>query len=130
MIKKTTVETGRLGEAIAAKFLKKSGFKILERNRHQSHNELDLIAVNKEFLVFCEVKTRSVEKDLYSPYGTPASSVTRGKQMRTIKAAQAYLTQTKHNEKQPRFDVIEIFLDKETHKLLKLNHIPNAFGIK
>lgn len=125
----STTDTGKLGEQIAAKYLKKQKYKILETNKHESHNELDLIVSNREYLVFVEVKTRSVASDLYSDYGTPASAVTKGKQRRTIQAAQAYLS--KHTtSKQIRMDVIEVYLDRDTKKPLKIHHIPNAFGIK
>ena len=127
-----TTDIGRLGEELAAKFLKKNGYTILEQNKHQSHNEIDIIASNKEYIVFVEVKTRSViDCDMNMSYGTPASAVTRGKQMRTVSAARAYLAQNadkKHTGKQPRMDVIEIYLQKETNKLLKINHIEDAFG--
>ena len=124
------VEIGRLGEAYAAKFLKKLGYRILEKNKHESHNELDLIVTDKDYLVFVEVKARSVSEDLQLPYGSPASAVDRQKQRRTVRAAQAYLSSCRKKDqgKQPRMDVIEVFLEKDTHKLLKINHIVNAFG--
>lgn len=126
-----TVEIGRLGEAYAAKFLKKQGYRILAKNNHQSHNEIDLIVSDKQYLVFVEVKARSVKEDLYLSYGSPASAVDRQKQKRTVKAAQAYMLTCKKREslKQPRMDVIEVFLEKETYRLLKINHIINAFGV-
>ena len=122
-------DIGRFGEAVAAKFLKKHGYKILERNRHQSHNEIDLIASNKEFLLFVEVKTRSVrEQTLYLPYGTPAEAVDRKKQLRLLQAARDYLTVTKLKGRQPRMDVIEVYLDQRDGHVLKVNHIADAFG--
>ena len=125
-----TVEIGRLGEAYAARFLKKNGYRVLEKNKHKSHNELDLIVTDKDYLVFVEVKARSVSEDFHLPYGSPASAVDRQKQRRTVKAAQAYLSSCRKKDqgKQPRMDVIEVFLEKDTHKLLKINHIVNAFG--
>lgn len=125
-----TVEIGRLGEAYAARFLKKNGYRVLEKNKHESHNELDLIVTDKDYLVFVEVKARSVSEDFHLPYGSPASAVDRQKQRRTVKAAQAYLSSCRKKDqgKQPRMDVIEVFLEKDTHKLLKINHIVNAFG--
>ena len=49
-----TTDIGMHGESVAAKFLKKHGFRILEKNLHVSHNELDIIAKNKElFSIFC-----------------------------------------------------------------------------
>ncbi len=121
-------DVGRHGERLAAKYLKKHGFKILETNRHQSHNEIDIIASNQEFVVFVEVKTRSVEADFFSPYGSPAAAVTKGKQRRTVYAAQRYLMEHSCGNKQPRMDVIEVYLNNQTKKLMKINHIPNAYG--
>lgn len=128
----TTKEIGDFGEKLAAKFLKKNHYKLLSRNIHVSHNELDIIALDKKnkMIVFAEVKTRSVEDDLYSPFGTPASAVTKKKQLRTIQAAKGFLREnTRFNKYQPRFDVIEVYLQKENKKLLNINHIENAFGV-
>ena len=120
-------DVGKLGEDAAAKFLTKNGYKILERNIHISHNEIDIIAKNKSFLVFAEVKTRTVGEDLYSEYGTPASAVTKQKQMRIITAARAYLRMNNYNDLQPRLDVIEVYVDKASGKISKINHFEDAF---
>lgn len=127
-----TFDIGRLGEDQAARFLKKNKFKIIERNLHVSHNEIDIIAISKKqrIIAFVEVKARTVDKDLYSPFGTPASAVTKEKQRRTIEAARGYLrSNEKYFDFQPRFDVLEIYLDREDMKVLKINHIENAFGV-
>ena len=128
----TTKEIGDLGETIATKFLKKSKYKILNRNLHFSHNELDIVALHKKskMIVFVEVKARSVNEDLYSPFGTPASAVTKQKQIRTVQAAKSFLRDNpKFNRYQPRFDVIEVYLKKDDKTLLNINHIENAFGV-
>ena len=127
-----TVDIGRIGEDAATRFLKKSKLKIIERNIHISHNEIDIIAISKKqkLILFVEVKARTVDKDLYSPFGTPASAVTKEKQQRTVAAARGYMhSNPKYFDYQPRFDVIEIYLDKENHTILKTNHIENAFGV-
>ncbi len=123
-----TTEIGRIGEDYAVKLLKRSGYRIVDRNIHASHNELDIIAKNKEYIVFVEVKTRTVSLDMQCVFGTPASAVNLEKQHRTIKAARSFLADGKFKKLQPRFDVIEIYLDKDTKKPLKNNHIENAFG--
>ena len=128
----TTKEIGDLGEKLAVNFLKKKRYKVLNRNLHFSHNELDIIAFDKraKMIVFVEVKARSVEDDLYSPYGPPSSAVTRQKQMRTVQAARGFLRDNpKFNKYQPRFDVIEVYLKKESKSLLNINHFENAFGV-
>ena len=128
----TTKDIGTLGENAAVKFLKKSKYKILDRNIHFSHNELDIVALHKKsgVIVFVEVKTRSVDTDLFSPFGTPASAVTKQKQQRTIQATRGYLNANpKFCKYQPRLDVIEIYLNKQNKSILKINHIENAFGV-
>ena len=127
-----TVDIGRLGEDQAARYLKKNKFKIIERNLHVSHNEIDIIAISKKqrVIAFVEVKARTVDKNLYSPFGTPASAVNKEKQRRTVEAARGYLKcNKKYVDFQPRFDVLEVYLDREDMKVLKINHIENAFGV-
>ena len=128
----TTKDIGAIGENAAVKILKKSRYKILARNIHISHNELDIVALHKKsgMIVFVEVKTRSVNSDFYSPFGTPSDAVTKQKQMRTIQAARGYLNANPRlNKYQPRFDVIEVYLEKENKKIINTNHFENAFGL-
>ena len=128
----TTKEIGDLGEKLTVKFLKKKHYKVLSRNSHFSHNELDIVALDKKanMIVFVEVKTRSVNDDLYSPFGTPATAVTKQKQLRTSQAARDFLKEnSKFNKYQPRFDIVEVYLKKEDKSLLNINHIENAFGL-
>lgn len=121
----TTKEIGDIGEKAAQKLLKKSGYKILSRNLHISHNELDIIAQNKEYIAFVEVKTRTCSPD-DQKYGVPSSSVTRNKRSHLISAANDYLRKNKTN-KQPRMDVVEVWIDKDSKKVIKMNHIENAY---
>ena len=124
----TTKDIGTVGEKYAAKFLKKKGFRILHQNLHVSHNELDIIAANKELILFVEVKTRTSNPD-QTYFGTPSSAVDRGKRMRTVEAAQAYL-RSNPTKRQPRMDVIEVWLSPERLSLVSINHIENAFGVR
>ena len=119
---------GKIGEDAATKFLKRNRYKIIERNIHISHNEIDIIARNKSFIVFVEVKTRSTDENMDLKFGTPASAVDVKKQKRTVDAARNFLKCGKYSRLQPRFDVLEVFICKDTHKLIKINHIENAFG--
>ena len=122
-----TVDIGRIGEKAATRFLKKNGYKILEKNLHVSHNEIDIIARDKQNLVFVEVKTRteSVENELR--FGTPAQAVNYAKQKRTIQAARAYIS-AHPTPIMIRFDVIEVLLDATDKKISKINHMINAFS--
>ena len=124
----TRGEIGALGERIAAKYFRRNRYRILEKNKRQSHNEIDLIVSNRDYIVFVEVKTRSAcAEDLSLPFGSPASAVDKQKQRRTVRAAQDYL-RAHPTQKQPRMDVVEVYLEKDTGRLLKLNHSPDAFG--
>lgn len=127
-----TKDIGNIGETVAAKFLRKNGYRIIKQNVHISHNELDIIAVHKKdgIIAFVEVKARTVDEDLYSKFGSPATSVTKAKQQRTVSAARAYLNENPKLAKfQPRLDIIEVYLKKDKLDILKINHIENAFGV-
>ena len=127
----TRTEIGRLGEKLALKYLKKNGYRILGKNVHESHNELDIVAVNKEEIAFVEVKTRTVDGEEQA-FGIAASAVNRKKQMATISASVQYLKNNvpkRYASRQPTMDVIEVYLNKTDNKLIKINHIKNAYGI-
>ncbi len=84
----TTKQLGNLGEEIAAKYLKKQGFKILERNfRYKGYGEIDIIAKKGEDLHFIEVKTRENIGDTY----TPEDNITYFKKRQLIKLSKIYL---------------------------------------
>lgn len=119
--------TGKFGEDAAADFLKKNGYKILCRNYTSGKNEIDIIAENREYIVFCEVKARKMEYGKPSPYGRPASAVTPEKQRHLISAARGVAFRMRKKEKKYRFDVIEIYLSEEG-KITHIHHIENAFS--
>ena len=126
-----TTEIGRYGESVACYYLQSKKYKILAQNFYASHNEIDIIAENKKYIIFVEVKTRSCSSLQEYNYGTPAMAVTYSKQKRTLAAAQAYLAEHP-TSKSPRLDVIEIYLTKATSsspsEVLRINHIEDAFG--
>ena len=124
---KNSNNIGARGEKLAARYLRKHRYKIVDKNIHASHNEIDLVVRNKEYIVFVEVKTRTVSIDTIACI-SPASAVTYPKQQRIITAAKTLLTKYKVSQLQPRFDVVEVYLNKDDGKLLHINHIPNAFG--
>lgn len=101
-------ETGARYERIAEEWLKQQGMRILERNFRTRTGEIDLIARDRETIVFVEVKYRSS-----SSSGTPAEAVGWQKQNRIRNAARYYLYRNRYAEETPcRFDVVAI-LGKE-----------------
>ncbi len=103
-------ELGAWGEQRAAEYLIRKGYLLLERNYHSRYGEIDLILEHGDYLIFAEVKLRKNDR-----YGNPAAFVTGKKQEHPT-------------EKQPRFDVIEIYAPrgKETDPL-PIHQIENAF---
>lgn len=112
---------GRLGENKAVDFLKKKGFRLLERNYRCKLGEIDIIAMKGETLVFVEVRCRSSET-----FGLPQESVNWRKQSKIRRIAQQYLNARSEKDIKARFDVIAIMIDKE-ERLVKIEHIENAF---
>ena len=128
--KPTTTDIGRHGEEVAVRFLKKKGFRVIARNVRAGRNEIDIVAEDKSFLIFVEVKTRSGVGSYEYDYGSPATAVTHAKRKRTIEAARAYLYKNP-SQKEPRFDVIEVYLGNTAFTLSpevqKIEHIEDAF---
>ena len=106
---------GRIGEIDAVEFLKKKGYKVLETNYTNKLGEIDIIAKDKNVIVFVEVKRRSTLM-----YGRPIEAVNFYKQQKIKKVAEFYLMKNNMIDVDVRFDVIEI-LDKQ------IEHIENAF---
>ena len=118
-------ETGKIGEDLATKYLENLGYTISERNFVAKQGEIDIIAKDKQELVFVEVKTR---KD--ANFAEAKDYVTLSKQRRIITAANMWLANNRC-EKKIRFDVIELYyrLDNGKPQLAMLNHIENAFYV-
>lgn len=108
-VKDTTVARGRAGEDIAARYLRKKGYRIVARNVRIGHLETDIICENKTHILFVEVKSRTASEAL-SRYGRPASAVNRQKAKNLLTCAKAYLLRHP-TKKQPRLDVIEIYFE-------------------
>ena len=94
---------GRWGEALAANFLRQKGYSILDAGWRCRFGEIDLIAADKTYLCFVEVKLRKS-----AAYGTAGAFVDRRKQEKLRATAQMYLS-GHPTDLQPRFDVVEIY---------------------
>lgn len=94
---------GKRGEDEAVRFLKKNGYKIIERNYRCRHGELDIVAMDGEIISFIEVKTRATDS-----FGTPAGSVDERKQRHITKASMTYIAEKGLGEMPARFDVVSV----------------------
>jgi putative endonuclease len=112
---------GQEGEVIAEKFLKKKGYKLVQRNYRCKTGEVDLIALDGKVIVFVEVKTRTDHR-----FGSPFEAVETHKQRKMIQAAQFFLHERKLEQRDARFDVVGV--SWPTGRPV-IEHIENAFEV-
>jgi putative endonuclease len=112
---------GREGEKIAERYLKKKGYKLVERNYRCLSGEVDLIVLDRRVIVFVEVKTRSDDR-----FGTPFEAVEVRKQQKMIRAAQFFLHAKGLQQREARFDVVGI---SWPGRQPVVEHIENAFEL-
>ena len=117
---------GNKGEKIAARALKKKGYKIVKKNYVAAGYEIDIIAESKDTVAFVEVKTRT-ENGQNAWEARPAASITPEKQRKIISAAKYFLA-TYNNKRRVSLDVVEVYLGKNNKKT-KVVHIENAFNL-
>lgn len=118
----TSKLSGAWGEAVAAEFLRKKHYRIIANGYHSRFGEIDLIAQNRKFLVFVEVKLRKSSR-----FAQAREFVDSRKQERLRMTASIYLSQNPTNL-HPRFDVIEIYAPEGISTLApEINHMEDAF---
>lgn len=110
---------GKDGETWAAKYLKSNGFKILDKNYRCSLGEIDIIAKEKDTIVFVEVKTRQSDE-----FTEPFQSVGARKQAKIRALAEYYLQEKNCSECEIRIDVLSIVSHGKDRQI---EHIRNAF---
>jgi putative endonuclease len=113
-------ETGKKGEELAAEFLLKKGYHILETNWRFKRAEVDIITKDEaeNIVIFVEVKTRTSDF-----FGTPDSFVTEKKERLLVDLAQAYCEKINHDW-EIRFDIISVLIQG---KKISIDHIEDAF---
>ena len=118
------VSRGAAGEVMAARYLRKKGYTLIAANYRTRFGEIDIIAADKKYIAFVEVKLRSGAA-IY----TPEEAVTPLKQQKIVKAAMQYL-QLHPSDLQPRFDVLAIVADdRDPMKARSLEHLKAAFDV-
>ena len=112
---------GKEGERIAEIYLRKKGYRVVERNYRCPVGELDLILLDRRVVVFVEVKTRSDDR-----FGAPLESVGPRKQQKMIKTALFFLSRHRLHNRDARFDVVGISYQGGEPMV---EHVENAFEI-
>lgn len=115
---------GAFGEDAACRYLRRRGYKILDRNYACRLGELDIVARKGRFVVFVEVKLRK-----NADFGVAAEYVTAAKQRRVILTAERWLQQHPV-ELQPRFDVVEVYAPAGLDtKKPEIHHLEDAYTL-
>ena len=116
-----TKTIGDIGEEYAVNYLKKRRYKILSRNYRKRFGEIDIIAEKKGTVAFVEVKTRHE-----NPLTRPFEAVDTKKQEKIYRTSLTYIYEN-DLDCQYRFDVCEVYVNRDTLKLIQINYFDNAF---
>ena len=111
-------ELGKKGEEIAQVYLAEKGYKILAKNWRYLQDEIDIVALHNNQIVFIEVKTRATNY-----FGEPEEAVSKNKQKYMIRAADAFIT-NKNRCEEARFDIISVLVHGEKWQI---THFEDAF---
>ena len=116
-------DIGDFGESTATEYLISKGYTIIEKTFRYKTGEIHTIAIDINYVVFIEVKTRYGNK-----YGHPCESITQKKQYKIYHTAEYYMIIKKLYNSYFRFDVIEIVLN-DSNNNCSVNLIKNAFPL-
>jgi putative endonuclease len=115
---------GKEGEKAAVKFLKKRGYRIIEKNYHNKSGEIDIIGEQDQVLVFIEVKSRAGTE-----YGDPLEAVTPYKQRKIGQVARGFMAQHRIENRDCRFDVVGIKGNPNEPKSWEIELVQDAFRL-
>ncbi|MBR5092618.1 MAG: YraN family protein [Bacteroidales bacterium] len=118
--RRESLEFGKMGEQMAAKYLVDQGYIILEHNYRRGHLEIDLIALDKDELVIVEVKSRAYDTILQ-----PEDAVDHKKRLSLIRLANEYV-KTHNRKENVRFDIVSIISNNNG---TEIKHLKNAYNV-
>ncbi len=125
--KKKKLNLGQLGEKEAAKYLKKKDYKIVAFNFQNTQGkrvgEIDIIAKEKDQIVFVEVKTRELENYEHT---LPEENITRQKLYKLQKIAQVYIDKNNLWDYSYRFDAVSVWISQDRENI-KIKHLKSIF---
>lgn len=118
-------EIGAAGEEAAARYLARQGFKLLHRNlRLGRAGELDIVARERDTLVFVEVKSRMAGETLGG-----LENITVAKQRKLWDLGAQYLQRQGGDHQAVRFDAVEVEFADAALKRCEIKHIRDAFRL-
>lgn len=112
---------GELGERIAERWLKRSGWRVLQRRFRSGRRDIDLVVEREGMVAFVEVKARRGER-----FGQPVEAVNWRKQKELSKSAQVWIDRHGRPEDSYRFDVVGVLMSGER---VRVRHVEDAFRV-
>jgi putative endonuclease len=116
-----TQEFGELGERIAERWLRRNGWRVVQRRFRSGHRDIDLIVERDDTVAFIEVKARRG-----SAFGDPVEAVNWSKQRQLARSASVWIDRHGRPSESYRFDVVGVLVEGER---VRVRHVPNAFSI-
>jgi len=114
-----TQEFGELGERIAERWLRRNGWRVVQRRFRSGHRDIDLIVEQGDTVAFVEVKARRG-----SEFGDPVEAVNWSKQKELARSASVWIDRHGRPSDSYRFDVVGVLVEGER---VRVRHVPNAF---
>jgi putative endonuclease len=113
---------GEVGERVAERWLRRQGWRVLQRRFRSGHRDIDLVAERDGTVAFVEVKARHG-----STFGDPVEAVNWKKQRELARSAAVWIDRHGRPRESYRFDVIGVLVDGER---VRVRHVANAFEIR
>ena len=117
----TNQSFGELGERIAERWLRRQGWRVVQRRFRSGHRDIDLVVAQDDVVAFVEVKARRGAK-----FGDPVEAVNWNKQRQLVRSASVWIERHGRPSESYRFDVVGVLVEGER---VRVRHIPNAFSI-
>ena len=118
------LQLGKHGEEATVKYIKKQGYRILEKNFRTKTGEIDIIAEDKKVVAFIEVKTRTGDQ-----FGEPLEAVGPTKQKKIARVADQFLMRHKVENRDCRFDIVSITCPTDDPQTWQIELIKDAFKV-
>lgn len=115
-------QLGELGERIAERWLRRQGWRVVQRRFRSGHRDIDLVMEREGLVAFVEVKARRGPQ-----FGGPVEAVNWAKQRELSRSAQVWVDRHGRPHEAYRFDVVGVLVQGES---VKVRHVPNAFSLK
>jgi len=116
-----TQDFGELGERIAERWLRRQGWRVVQRRFRTGHRDIDLVVERDDLVVFVEVKARRGAE-----FGDPVEAVNWNKQRQLVRSASVWIDRHGRPSESYRFDVVGVLVEGER---VRVRHVANAFSL-